>query len=102
MPRPNFIKEEDIKRWSDSIDNDPNIPKDISNFTVIKEVCIAGLWMSEELQKLNCPESLIVRIQYTAGKISFGKDPWDVHQQILNNFINNKLDFEEAPDEKLN
>jgi hypothetical protein len=78
-----------------SIDNDPNMPKSLSSQPTIREVCYAGLFLAEELMKLNCPDNLIVRIQWHAGKASFGNDPWDVHLDILEDYKNNKLTFEE-------
>jgi hypothetical protein len=94
--RPKFLTEEDILRYSNSLDNDPDFPKVLFDSVIVKEVCIAGLWLCEELEKLSCPETLIVRIQYTAGKMSFGNDPWDVHQKILEDYKNNKLVFEDS------
>jgi hypothetical protein len=102
MPRPIFIKDEDLKRWSDQLDNDPNFYKAYLNFPPLKEVCMAGLWLCEQLERLKCPEQLILRIQYTGGKMSFGKDPWLVHQTILENYISNKLIFEDSTDNILN
>ena len=54
---------------------------------------MCGLWLVEELTKLSCPEIMIVRIQFSAGKASFGKDPWKIHQSFLDGYINNTLDF---------
>jgi hypothetical protein len=93
MSRPKFITENDISRWANQIDNDKSVPKGLINSPVIREVCFAGLWLCEELNKLNCPDLLITRIQYTAGKLSFGKDVWEVHQQMLDGYKNNQLDF---------
>lgn len=97
MPRPNFITKQDIKRWSDNIDQDPHITSAIRNSPVIREVCYAGLWLSEELEKEGCPFPLITRIQWTAGKLSYGRDIWEVHQDILTKYRNNELTFEEDP-----
>jgi len=93
MSRPDFISAEDISRWSKEIDNDDRLPKGLIESPIIREVCFAGLWLCEELEKLSCPDSLIIRIQFTAGRMSFGKDAWQVHQQILNGYKNNELDF---------
>lgn len=98
MSRPNFITDEDISRWSNEIDNSPLLPKDLVKSAVIREVCYAGLWLAEELFKLNCPDSLVTRIQYSAGKSSFGKDAWDIHQKYLNGYKNNELFFETEPE----
>lgn len=102
MTRPKFISEEDIIRWTKNIETDQNIPKYVLKQDSIKEVCFAGLYLAEELTKLNCPEDLVFRIQYTAGKMSFGKDPWEVSIMILNKFKDNTLEFEISTEDKLN
>jgi len=94
MNRPDFITDEDISRWSENIDNDPNLPSYMASEPTIREVCYAGLWLSEKLSELNCPDIFIQRIQYTAGRLSFGRDIWQVHQDILENFKQNKLNYE--------
>jgi len=93
MSRPDFVTAADIARWSKEIDDDKSLPPNISKTPVIREVCFAGLWLSEQLSNLDCPSSLAVRIQYTAGKVSFGRDAWTVHQQFLDGYKNNTLDF---------
>lgn len=102
MSRPNFITNEDILRWTDAIDSDPTIPKEMINSPLIREVCYAGAWLSEELEKLQCPEVILVRIQWTAGKMSYGRDPWEVHQMILEGYKNNTLVFESDDSQVLN
>lgn len=84
--RPNFITEEDIVRWSNNIDNDPNIPQGLIKLALIREVCYAGLWLAEKLQKLGCSDVDITAIQFIGGKISFGRDPWEVHQTLLGDY----------------
>ena len=93
MPRPDYVTEEDIIRWSKIIEEDKTASV-MAKSAIIREVCYAGLYLSEELAKLQCPDSLIVRIQYSAGKASFGKDGWTIHQQFLDGYKNNSLDFE--------
>jgi hypothetical protein len=97
MPRPKFITEKDILRWSENIDTDPAFPKALSSVPIIREVCFAGLYLAEQLEKANCPDFLITRIQYFAGRLSFGRDPWDVSQEVLEKYKNNELLFEEDP-----
>jgi len=98
MSRPNFVSEEDILRWSNNIDNDPNFPKSLAQSPTIREVCYAGLWLAEQLDRLSCPSSIIVRIQEAAGRLSFGRDPWEVSSQILEEYENNQLVFEQDPE----
>lgn len=102
MPRPEFVTDKDIVRWSDNIDNDPNLNSTMRNNPIIREVCYAGLWLSESLEKAGCPEFLMGRILWTAGKLSYGRDIWEVHQDILEKFKNNELNFEEDPNEVKN
>lgn len=98
MSRPDFVSEEDILRWSDNIDNDPGFPKSLAASSTIREVCYAGLWLSEQLDQLGCPDFVIVRIQDAAGRLSYGRDPWDVSQELLTKYQTNELVFEEDPD----
>lgn len=105
LNRPNFITPEQIESWKEKIKNDPLFPHTtIQNFDQhIKdqffEACFAGFHLAEELTKLNCLPELITRIQFTAGKISFGRDPWEIHLKILEDFKNNTLIFEDEPNE---
>ncbi len=98
MLRPNFVTEEDILRWDNIINNDPFMPKSLADSPTIREVCYAGLWLWDELEKLECPEFIIVRIQEAAGRLSFGRNTWDVSAKLLESYKNNELVFEEEPD----
>lgn len=90
---------EEIAKYDQLIDNDPLIPANYKMVAVIREVCRAGLWLSEQLTKSGCPGILITRIQWTAGRLSYGRDIWEVHKDILQKYQNNELIFEEDPDE---
>src|SRR5271165_1246976 len=102
MSRPNFISHQDIVRWDNNLQNDPYLSPDILSQPIIREVCYCGLWLVEELEKLQCPLEYRVRIQYTAGKLSYGRDPWEVHQELLEGYVMNTLQFEEEPNPTLN
>jgi hypothetical protein len=93
MPRPDFITNEKISEYDEMIDSDPE-SQPLAASATIREVCYAGLYLAEELEKLQCPEEYILRIQYTCGQLSFGRDPWEVHQDILQRYQNNELQFE--------
>jgi hypothetical protein len=94
MSRPKFVTEEDLKRWSQEIENSPKQIRELANSSIIiKEVCYAGLYLAEQLEKLGCPAALITRIQFSAGKESFGKDTWDTHLQFLEGYKKGELDF---------
>lgn len=97
MKRPDFVSSEDLSRWDENISNDPNIPSTLLENAVIKEVCYAGQWLSEQLTKLECPDHLIVRIQHAAGGLSFGRDIWETHQMILESYKNDEMEFEPEP-----
>ena len=100
MPRPKSVSEEDLLRWSEIIDNDPIIPASMSQNYIIREVCYAGQWLSEKLSELECPDHLITRMMFSAGRACFGRpDPWAVHQEMLEQFINGTLEFEMETDE---
>lgn len=95
MSRPEFVTNEDIQRWDIKIDNDPFIDPILTQNPIIREVCYAGQFLADKLVELNCPDILIARIMYTAGAMCFGrKDPWAIHQDILNKYIDNTLEFE--------
>lgn len=95
MLRPNFVTEEDILRWDNIIDNDPLMPKSLASSPTIREVCYAGLWLYDELESLSCPDSIIFRIQDAAGRLSFGRDTWEVSAKLLESYKNDELIFEE-------
>jgi hypothetical protein len=99
MSRPNNITDEDVKRWDQVIDCDGSIPENIKGSSFFRELLRAGVWLKESLQELNCPDDLIIRLQFTAGKYSFGRDLWEAHSEILNAYKNNELEFEKDPDE---
>lgn len=94
MPRPLTITNDDLARWNVVLDKDPFLQNQTLS-PIIIEVCYAGLWLAEELQKLHCPEDIIGKIIYTAGGLCFGqKDPWLIHDNILQSYINNTLQFD--------
>jgi hypothetical protein len=99
--RPEFITEADITRWSKNYEEETRHQADMPSFLfdspIIREVCYAGMWLCEELEKLNCSPELITRIQFTAGGMSFGRDPWAAHQKVLEAYRNNELKLEADP-----
>lgn len=99
MRRPEFVLQEDLSRWDERIDSDPNLPPSLAANPIIREVCYAGQWLAEELEKLQCPDHLIVRIQHAAGGLSFGRDIWETHQMILTSYKNDEMEFEPEPED---
>lgn len=89
-----FLTDEQLKKYDDNIDNDKNIPDLVKNDPTIREVCRSGLWLVEQLRQLKCPDEYVVRIQYTAGAGSFGREPWEVHMSYLQAYKDNDLEFE--------
>jgi hypothetical protein len=94
MSRPNFVTEQDIARWGANIDQDPMIPSEFAGISIMREVLYAGLWLAEQLDQLGCHPLLITRVQYTAGQLSYGRDPWEVAQEVLKAYKENDLVFE--------
>lgn len=95
MPRPIEVDNTKIAEYDQRIDNDPQVNKALVSSPIIREVCYAGQYLSDQLHLLECPETLIGQILYTAGQLSFGrKDPWEIHQELLSKFILDDLEFE--------
>ena len=95
-----YVTEEKIAQYDKNIDEDTYLPSSLKKNPNIREVCRAGLYLYEELEKLNCPDSLITRIQWTAGKLSFNKDPWEIHSSMIEEYKNNSLVLEKDPFEE--
>ena len=93
MPRPESVTHEDIRRWDEEINQDPEM-RLMGSFALIREVCYAGAWIADELERLMCPDEYIARIRYTVGNLSFGRDPWEVAARLLRQYKNNELEFE--------
>ena len=97
MPRPDSITNDDIVRWSNNIDNDPYFISgstlDIKN-PACREVLYAGLWLTEQLLSIGCSEENLVQIQYTAGRASYRRDPWEAHTAMLESYLREELMFE--------
>ena len=89
-----YISLEKLKKYDLIIDNDSDLSNSLKENPIIREVCRAGQYLFEELCNLQCPESIIVRIQWTAGKLSFGRDPWEIHNMLLEKYKTNTLVFE--------
>lgn len=103
MPRPESVTNEDILRWSEKIDNDLQLDANLAQNPIIREVCYAGQWLVDRLVELECPDILIGRILYTGGKLSFGrKDPWIIHRDLLAQYVDGTLEYEEEPKENQN
>lgn len=94
MKRPDFVTNQDLERWSNKIQEDEEITPELTSQPIIMELMFAGLWLCEELEKEGCPEEFISRIQNTAGQISFGRDIWQVHLDMLDKYKTSQLDYE--------
>lgn len=93
MPKPDNVTDEMIEEWNNVLENDEMIIQ-LLEMPGARETLLAGMWLFEKLLERNCPENFVVQLQYTAGKLSYGNDPWEVHQKILDAYDNNKLVFE--------
>lgn len=98
MTYPDFISQKDIDRWDQQIEKE--LDSIVGILPLVKDTCRAGLWLSEQLKEQKCPEDFIVHILYHGGKLSFGRDPWEVHQLLLQQYNNNELILEDnsSPD----
>lgn len=94
MSRPDFVTQEDITRWDTNIKQDTGLVSQLATVPLVKEVIYAGLWLAEQLKELGCNPLLITRVQYTAGQLCYGRDPWEVVQELLTAYKNNDLVFE--------
>lgn len=94
MSRPEFVTQEDIDRWSSHIDSDPLLPNEIRQQPLLREVLYAGEWLIEKLEQTDCSTINRLRIVYTAGQLSFGHDPWEIHQEMWDAYTNNQIEFE--------
>ena|ERR1700677_274066 len=92
-----FLTDQQLQKYDEQIKKD-KIPEKILQEPLLMEVMRAGLWLVEQLQLLQCPSEYIIRIQYTAGGASFGRDPWEIHQYYLQAYQNNELEFDFDPD----
>lgn len=86
MKRPDFVCDDDIVRWSKELDDDPTIPKELIKEPILKEVCLAGMWLNEKLNELGCPSEMITKLQFGAGKQSYGKNIWEIHKKFLDDY----------------
>jgi hypothetical protein len=89
-----FLTDEKLQEYDNNINEDERIPQAFKDNEILREICRSGLWLGEQLQQLGCNELLILRIQYTAGQLSFGRDPWEVVQEVLKAYKDNDLEFE--------
>lgn len=97
--RPEFITDEDIERWDNNIKKDITLPEAVAESVsvnpILREAMYAGLWLGEQLAELECAPEKIMRIQFTAGCLTFGRDIWEVHQEILDDYRNDRIEWEE-------
>ena len=92
--KPDYISQEQYDKWMDLVSKDPQIPSDFKQHPVAREVCIAGHFLKQELDALNCPNDLQLRIFYTFGQLSHEADPWDMAQLIIKEYKDGTLVFE--------
>ena len=100
MPRPLELSFEKIEEYDRRIDNDPYMDQSLAQNPIIREICRAGQYMCDKLVELNCPDIMIARMLYTGGQLSFGRsDPWAIHQDLLDQYINGTLEFAVDPND---
>jgi hypothetical protein len=91
-----FLTDEQVEKYNQQIKDD-KIPEKVLQEPLLMEVLYAGLYLVEQLKLLQCPDEYIVRIQYTAGAASFGREPWEIHQFYLDAYKNSELEFDLDP-----
>jgi hypothetical protein len=97
MNRPNFITDEDIDRWSDSIDDDPLLDE-LKDIPLLREVLYAGLWMAEKLKMLDVSDEEIIQLNYYFGGKAFGhEDCWVLAQEVLEEYKRGEIVLEKEP-----
>ena len=96
-----FVSDEQLVEIDARIDSDQFLDPALAKNPVIREVCRAGVWMSDCLVAAGCDEEMIGRLVYTAGSLCYGRpDPWKVHRELLGKFAVGEL--EEALDKQSN
>ena len=92
------LSSDQIALYDDIIDNDTTIADEYKSDPTVREVMRAGLFLAHQLDNMKCPHETILRIQYTAGEMSFGHDPWEVVGELLEGYTNGTLEFEPSED----
>lgn len=99
MSKPEFVTDEEIAELDRRIDAEiSDTILDVASLrqnTAAREVMRAGLWLTTELEKLGCNETLAFQFQYTFGQDSFGREPWELAQEMLNSYMNNTYTISE-------
>jgi hypothetical protein len=93
--KPDHITEEQYNQWLAAVEADPLIPANIKTDADALEVCIAGHWLKQELDKLKCPADLQLRIFFTYGQLAYEGDPWKMAQLISQEYASGSLVFED-------
>jgi len=94
MNRPNFITTDQIDRWNIAVDNDPLLPDGFKKLPRLREVIYAGFWLVETLRELNASEEHIFQLKFYHGQSSFGRDCWEVAQNLIEMYESGEIEFE--------
>jgi len=97
-----YVTLEKIQQFDEGINQDKELLQLIKQHPILREVCRAGLFLAEELEKDNCPEEFVLKIQEMAGKLSYKKDPWSVSAELLERYRKNELIIENYTPNVLN
>lgn len=93
------LTQQQLQQYDLNIDNDPHLTEETKSNPTMRELCRAGLYLVDQLKTLQCPDAYIMRIQYTAGAASFGRDVWEVHKEFVRRYRDNELEFEQNVDD---
>jgi hypothetical protein len=89
-----YVSLNKILEYDFNINSDPLMSSEHKNSSDIREACRAGFYLLEQLKKINCHPSLLNKIKWTAGLLSYKKDPWEIHNLVLEKYKDNTLVLE--------
>jgi hypothetical protein len=87
MPRPDTLTPEFLARAEKLFDDCPDVPDYAKKEPVrvrLLEIWIAGTVLQQGLQDRGCDPEFAQQIGFAHGQLSFGRDPWDAGEAILN------------------
>jgi hypothetical protein len=91
--KPDHITQEQYDQWNAKVEADPLIPPIFKTNPDAREVCIAGYWLQELLDKQLCPHEIKFRIFFSYGEMAYEEDPWKLVEQISKEYANGTLVF---------
>jgi hypothetical protein len=84
--RPDFIRPQDLIRWNKAIDSDESVPFSFKDMAPFREILFASFYLVEQLKKAGLQSDEIGGVRYQHGYQSFGNNPWDIAEELLNEY----------------